>query len=167
MTSVRWPDGGWWRGSASSKGKLEAALSPLNFWISPRHAATELVVRGKQNLLQICQEQLWSILHPAMSPVGVERFLWRGAWLVKHFSSHDIAGHLWHDIAKDTLCLAAVVWARLEVIFSSYPWKLLEFGIMAFAEFAGTPNCCLDSGFSKVLRRSVALLTSFGTSVIR
>ena len=101
-----------------------------------------------------------------MSPAGVERFLWRGAWLVKHFSSHGIGGHIWQDIAKDTLALAGVVWARLETTFSSYPWKLLESGATVFAEFASTPDCCLDSGFSKVLRRSGALRTSFGGRIM-
>lgn len=70
-------------------------------------------------------------------PPFLIRFCWRGQLLVDYFAGSDgeglceelvglSAGRIWQRIVTLTLEESAIVWARLEIMFCTWPWILLR-----------------------------------------
>jgi hypothetical protein len=82
------------------------------------------------------------MLHPAQ--LVVRRFAWRGAFLMDQFSSWNVGNALWDDMVKDTINLSSIVWSRLEILFGTWPWRLMRNDRATFTALLAEKPCCVD-----------------------
>ena len=99
---------------------LEKVSSRLQHLDSSSGSAKELVM--PKSLLHQCQTHLWQILNP-----------WQESQYCKHLKALwkvvSERGALWDGFVAEArgsvMSIGGAVWARLEVRFANWPWKLL------------------------------------------
>ena len=145
---------------------------PLDF-LSARlqHLDATSTARGelaaKNGLLLQCQQSLWLLLNAWKDSQTAECFTAVLSDLRATQGDHFDFEAMLAEFYRATLEVGSAVWARLEVRFTSWPWKLItglwppRYGFSAaealqvHLDFWSECECCLDGWFSLWLRRKL------------
>ena len=122
--------------------------------------------KGPKNPFHACQEHLWQVSNPFYESRRSQHLsvLW------DHLAAAGCCREtLVNDARKAATTLASQVWARCEVRFQSWPYRLLAWPMLDKAGrdqlqevFWNADACCLDSWFSSPLRSAMTSADQFG-----
>ena len=108
--------------------------------------------------VQKAQSHLFSFIRPGSDHLNVAVLAW-------HFRATDACTEAVEEARAAVLYISAMLWAKVELVFRTYPWLLILLGDPELSHeqklpiavgFFNEPECNLDEGFSLWLRRTVA-----------